>query len=175
MGNTLPLVCKKEPVKILIVGLDGVGKTTILRKLKLGNAVEIKPIVDIEINIEVIKYTAMSFIIWDIKRQHKMWRDYFNGAQALIFVVDSNDRDRLSESTNKLHQLIRERQQPNNSIILIFANKQDLPTAMSISELTQKLNLNSLSTNKWFIQSTSAISGDNLYEGIDWLYRNLDI
>jgi ADP-ribosylation factor protein 1 len=60
-----------------------------------------------------------------------------------------------------------------DALLLVFANKQDLPNAMSINELTDKLGLHSLRQRNWFIYATCATSGDGLYEGLDWLCNNL--
>ena len=56
-----------------------------------------------------------------------------------------------------------------DAVLLVFANKQDLPNAMSVKEVTERLSLNKLTNRKWFIQGCSAPSGDGLYEGLDWL------
>ena len=60
------------------------------------------------------------------------------------------------------------------SVLLVFANKQDLPNAMSINEITEKLGLNQLRNRSWYIQSTCATNGDGLYEGLDWLSSTLN-
>lgn len=59
------------------------------------------------------------------------------------------------------------------AIILVFANKQDLPNAMSAGEVTEKLGLHGIRGRQWYLQSTCATSGDGLYEGLDWLSRTL--
>merc|ERR1712046_19487 len=58
-----------------------------------------------------------------------------------------------------------------DSIVLVFANKQDLPNAMTAAEVTEKLQLHQLRNRQWYIQSACATSGDGLYEGLDWLSR----
>ena len=57
--------------------------------------------------------------------------------------------------------------------VLVFANKQDLPNAMSVAEVTDKLGLHSLQNRKWYIQATCATSGEGLFEGLDWLSANI--
>jgi len=72
-------------------------------------------------------------------------------------------------------QNIQQNNQPNqqdelrNAVLLVFANKQDLPNAMTAAEITDKLGLHSLRQRQWYIQSTCATSGEGLYEGLDWL------
>jgi ADP-ribosylation factor protein 1 len=58
-------------------------------------------------------------------------------------------------------------------MVLVLANKQDLPGAMSVAEVTDKLGLHSLNERKWFIQATCATSGEGLFEGLDWLSANI--
>ena len=60
------------------------------------------------------------------------------------------------------------------ALLLVFANKQDLPNAMSVAEVTDKLGLHALRNRKWYIQSCCATSGDGLYEGLDWLSNALN-
>ena len=60
-----------------------------------------------------------------------------------------------------------------DAILLVFANKQDLPNAMSVNDVTEKLGLNQLRNRKWYIQGCCATTGDGLYEGLDWLSKAL--
>ena len=101
-----------------------------------------------------------------------LWRHYFQNTQGLIFVVDSNDRDRISEARDELHRMLNE-DELRDAVLLVFANKQDLPNAMTAAEITDKLGLHSIRQRHWFIQSTCATSGEGLYEGLDWLATNI--
>ncbi|XP_002732341.2 ADP-ribosylation factor 5-like [Saccoglossus kowalevskii] len=92
--------------------------------------------------------------------------------QGLIFVVDSNDRERASEAQDELNKMLQE-DELRDSVLLVFANKQDLPNAMPVSEVTEKLGLNELRNKKWYIQSACATQGQGLYEGLDWLSNEL--
>ncbi|XP_077294533.1 ADP-ribosylation factor 2 [Arctopsyche grandis] len=163
----------KKQMRILMVGLDAAGKTTILYKLKLGEIVTTIP--TIGFNVETVEYKNISFTVWDVGGQDKirpLWRHYYQNTQGLIFVVDSNDRDRVIEAENELANMLKE-DELRDAVILIFANKQDLPNAMSAAELTNKLNLNNLRNRHWYIQATCATQGQGLYEGLDWLCNEL--
>lgn len=92
--------------------------------------------------------------------------------QGLIFVVDSNDRERIGEAKDELMRMLAE-DELRDAVLLIFANKQDLPNAMNAAEITDKLGLHSLRNRNWYIQATCATSGDGLYEGLDWLSNQL--
>ncbi|KAK6922191.1 Small GTPase superfamily, ARF/SAR type [Dillenia turbinata] len=197
------LFAKKE-MRILMVGLDAAGKTTILYKLKLGEIVTTIP--TIGFNVETVEYKNISFTVWDVGGQDKirpLWRHYFQNTQGLIFVVDSNDRDRIVEARDELHRMLNEFQllsvsvitriaflpqlvgraisrehvelgdELRDAVLLVFANKQDLPNAMNAAEITDKLGLHSLRQRHWYIQSTCATSGEGLYEGLDWLSNNI--
>ena len=96
-----------------------------------------------------------------------MLPDYQN-TQGVIFVVDSNDRDRVGEARDELHRMLNE-DALREANLLVLANKQDLPNAMNAAEVADKLGLHSLRQRSWYIQSACAITGDGLYEGLDWL------
>jgi ADP-ribosylation factor protein 1 len=163
----------KREMRILMVGLDAAGKTTILYKLKLGEIVTTIP--TIGFNVETVEYKNISFTVWDVGGQDKirpLWRHYFQNTQGLIFVVDSNDRDRVVEARDELHRMLNE-DELRDAVLLVFANKQDLPNAMNAAEITDKLGLHSLRQRHWYIQSTCATSGEGLYEGLDWLSSNI--
>ena len=87
-------------------------------------------------------------------------------------MVDTNDRDRAGEARDELHRMLAE-DELRDAVLLVFANKQDLPNAMNAAEITDKLGLHSLRNRNWFIQATCATSGDGLYEGLDWLAQQL--
>lgn len=177
MGLTISSVFtrlfSKKPMRILMVGLDAAGKTTILYKLKLGEIVTTIP--TIGFNVETVEYKNISFTVWDVGGQtkiRKLWRHYFANTDGIIFVVDSNDRERIVEAEQELHNMLDE-EELRNSVLLVFANKQDLPNSMSTAELTDKLKLNTMKNRKWYIQATCATQGTGLYEGLDWLSNEL--
>ncbi|KAG7390595.1 Auxin response factor 2A [Phytophthora pseudosyringae] len=199
----------KKEMRILMVGLDAAGKTTILYKLKLGEVVTTIPTIgslassppiyflsiylcpaDTSLtgsaavcascllpgfNVETVEYKNISFTVWDVGGQDKirpLWRHYYQNTQGLIFVVDSNDRDRVDAARDELHRMLNE-DELRDSVLLVFANKQDLPNAMSAAEMTDKLGLHGLRHRQWFIQACCATTGDGLYEGLDWLSATL--
>lgn len=156
--------------RIVILGLDAAGKTTILYKLNLGDVLTTIPTVGF--NVESIKYKNIEMTCWDIGGQKKirgLWYHYYHETDAVIFVVDSCDIERIPEAKEELDAIL------NNDILreaclLVYANKQDLPNAMTPSTLMEKLGLSSQYRNRqWHIQGTVATSGAGLYEGLDWL------
>lgn len=160
-------------MRILMVGLDAAGKTTILYKLKLGEVVNTIP--TIGFNVETVEYKNISFNVWDVGGQDKirlLWRHYYTNTQGLIYVVDSNDRERIEENREELHKMLAE-EELRDAVLLVFANKQDLPGALTCPEITDKLGLHTIRGRTWFIQSTCAVRGDGLYEGLDWLSKSV--
>ncbi|KAJ7138381.1 ARF/SAR [Mycena epipterygia] len=163
----------KREMRILMVGLDAAGKTTILYKLKLGEIVATIP--TIGFNVETVEYVNISFNVWDVGGQDKirpLWRHYFQNTEGIIFVVDSNDRERVSEAREELHKMLNE-EDLRDALLLIFANKQDLPNAMNAVEITDSLGLHGLRQRNWYIQAACTTSGDGLYEGLEWLSANI--
>ncbi len=113
--------------------------------------------------------------MWDVGGQQKLralWRHYFQGSDALIWVVDSADRERIAEAAEELQSLARE-ELLSDAIFLVLANKQDLPNAMPTQELASALGLTQMQNRNWYIQSTVASSGQGLDEGLSWLAKNI--
>ena len=147
MGGMFSAIWKKmfskKEIRILMVGLDAAGKTTILYKLKLGEVVTTIP--TIGFNVETVEYNNIFFNVWDIGGQDKirpLWRHYYQNIQWIIFVVDSSDKERIDESIslqnnvkNELHQLLSN-DDIKDVVLLVLANKQDLPHVLSINEIT---------------------------------------
>merc|ERR1712194_549077 len=134
----------KQEKRILMVGLDAAGKTTILYKFKLGEVVTTIPTVGF--NVETVEYKNLNFTVWDVGGQDKirpLWRYYYQGTNALIYVVDSNDRDRTEDAREELMKMLDE-DEMRDAVLLVFANKQDLPNAMTAAEVTEKLGLHNL-------------------------------
>merc|ERR1712137_1280932 len=137
---------------------------------KLGEIVTTIP--TIGFNVETVEYKNISFTVWDVGGEDKirpLWRHYCQNTTHVVFVVDSNDRDRVGEAREELLKMLQE-EELREVVLLVFANKQDLPNAMDPAEVAAKLGLTNLpETRTWHIQPSCATSGDGLYEGIDWL------
>ena len=169
-------------MRMLMLGLDAAGKTTILYKLKLGE-VQTNTLPTIGFNVETVEYKNINMTVWDVGGQDKirpLWRHYFHNTQGIIFVVDSNDRARLDDredyqdsAKEELHKLLQD-DELRDAALLVFANKQDLPEAMSVDEIATRLGLDRLPrTRKWHVEGTNAMSGEGLFRGLDWLSATL--
>jgi len=160
-------------MRILMLGLDAAGKTTILYKLKLNQDVTTIPTVGF--NVESVTYKNVKFNVWDVGGQDKirpLWRHYYSGTQGLIFVVDSSDRVRMSEARSELHKIINDREM-KDALLLVFANKQDVDGHMTPEEVTSALQLNTLKECLWYVVPSVATQGTGIFEGLSWLSNNV--
>ena len=160
--------------RALLVGLDLAGKTTMLYKLKTGKVMTTIP--TIGFNIEQLAYLDVSLAMWDVgglDKVRSLWRHYYRNTEALIFVVDSTDRDRLPEAKEALHSALADVELRDCSYLLVFANKQDLPGAAATGEVAEGLGLDELRGRSWHIQACCSISGEGLHDGLNWIVENL--
>ena len=159
--------------KIIILGMQNAGKTTILYRLSLGQLVKTTP--TIGSNVEELTYNNVKFQAWDLGGQESnrsLWDVYYMSTDAIVYVIDSQDDEYFEESKAQFHKLLVH---PilKNATILIFANKQDLPGAKSINQLIQDYGFDKIKNHIWHIQSCSALKGEGLVTGIKWLSEQL--
>ncbi|XP_012158764.1 ADP-ribosylation factor 4 [Ceratitis capitata] len=172
LSNLFERLMGKEEIRILMVGLDGAGKTTTLHQMKIGPMANIIP--TIGFNVEVVEYKNLRFTVWDIGGQQRirdLWHHYFVNTVGVIFVVDVADTKRLPEAALELH-LMLERQELCNAVLLVCANKQDLPNALHTSEIEAQLALHSVK-QEWHVHGTSAKCGNGIYNGLEYLREML--
>ncbi|KAG2500345.1 hypothetical protein HYH03_001920 [Edaphochlamys debaryana] len=164
---------KEGEARILVLGLDNAGKTTILRTLSDEDITTITPTQGF--NIKSLSRDGFNLKIWDIGGQKSIrpyWRNYFDQTDALIYVIDSADRKRLDEAEFELNELLQE-EKMNGVPLLIFANKQDLVGAAPPDEIATKLDLPAIRDRPWQIQACSATQGTGLKEGMEWLMKQV--
>jgi len=155
--------------KICLVGLNNAGKTTTLFQLHLGEVVETHP--TIGSNVEEVVHKNMHFQVWDLGGQESLrsaWSTYYLNTHVVIMVVDSTDRERINLVKAELFKLLAH-EQLKAAVLLVFANKQDAKDKMSPAEIAENLNLASIRSHPWHIQPCCALSGQGLYEGLDWV------
>ncbi|RKO97086.1 hypothetical protein CXG81DRAFT_14974 [Caulochytrium protostelioides] len=179
MGNLFSRVFQRlwgnKEVRILILGLDGAGKTTILYRLQLGEVVNTIP--TIGFNVETLTYQNIKFQVWDLGGQTSIrpyWRCYYTNTDAIIYVVDSADHQRLSTSQQELHEMLEE-EEIKNAALLVLANKQDMDGAMTPAEVSEALGLATLRDRQWTIFKCSAKTGEGLTESLDWLVNAVTV
>jgi len=177
MGNALKKMFDRvfgnKEMRVVMLGLDAAGKTTILYKLHIGEVLSTVP--TIGFNVEKVQYKNVMFTVWDVGGQEKLrplWRHYFQNTDALIFVVDSQDKNRVSQAGAEFKSIIEDPLM-KNSAILVYANKQDMRGCLTTAEVCQSLGLPDLKNRHWHCQGSIAIRGEGLYEGLDWLTNTL--
>lgn len=161
-----------KEVRILILGLDGAGKTTILYRFQIGEVVTTIPTVGF--NVETVSYKNIKFQVWDLGGQTSIrpyWRCYYANTDAIIYVVDSVDKERIVNAKEELSAMLDE-EELKDAAILVLANKQDMPGALSATEVSEALGLQSLRNRTWTIYKCSAKTGDGLTDALDWLSNN---
>ena len=103
-----------------------------------------------------------------IKKYRFLWKQYYQNTDGLIFVVDSNDKDRIEDAAEELKGMLAE-EELKDFPVLVMANKQDLNGALAPDEVTKKLGMGDLKGITYFVQGTSATTGNGLKEGLDWM------
>jgi len=119
-------------------------------------------------NVETIMMKNTKFNVWDVGGQDKirpLWRHYYTGTQGLIFVIDSSDRARMTEAKVELRRIMND-DEMTNAILLVFANKQDVPGAMKWTEVEQMLELGQYKNRICKVQESVATEGEGLVDGL---------
>jgi ADP-ribosylation factor-like protein 2 len=162
---------------ILILGLDNAGKTTILKKFCGEPIDKIEP--TLGFNIKTVDHRGgYTLNLWDVGGQKSIrayWRNYFESTDGLIWVVDSADKVRLEQCREALLELLQQ-ERLAGATLLIFANKQDIDGALNSKEIAQVLELEtneSFKKRHWSIQSCSAVTGEGLVSGMDWMVEDI--
>lgn len=175
MGSKLTKLLKnvfcRKKLNICMLGLESSGKTTILYKFHLGEVLMTTP--TIGFNIEVIKYKQYNLSIFDIcgdMRHRTFWATYYKGADGLIYVIDSANKDNIEIAKEELYKVLGH-ESIKNVPILVLANKQDLIGAMSSLEVLEKMMLYKIRDRAWHLEETCALSGEGLEQGLNRLIQ----
>ena len=156
MGN----IIRKKEDKISMIGLENSGKTSLLYKLKFNEKVTLLPTIvgdcTIGFNVEMVTFQGITFTLWDICGQLKMrkanWPLYLEKSKALVFVLDSCDKDKFHEAKSEIFYLMKS-ENWRHLPMLILANKQDKPNAATKEEIYKCLDLhNILCNHTWHLQ-----------------------
>ncbi|KAF9583199.1 ADP-ribosylation factor-like protein 2 [Lunasporangiospora selenospora] len=164
---------KEKEIRLLMLGLDNAGKTTILKRINGEDIDTIAP--TLGFNIKTLEHRGYKMNIWDVGGQKSIrtyWRNYFEQTDGLVWVVDSADRLRLDDCKKELHELLQE-ERLSGASLLVFANKQDLPGALTDVQIREALELDKIVTHHWAIQACSAKTGAHLLKGIDWVVGDI--
>ncbi|VVC92306.1 unnamed protein product [Leptidea sinapis] len=164
---------KEKEMRILMLGLDNAGKTTILKRFNGEPIDTISP--TLGFNIKTLEHKGFKLNIWDVGGQKSLrsyWKNYFESTDGVVWVVDSADWRRLGDCAKELHTLLRE-ERLAGATLLVFANKSDLPGALTVEEIKEALDLDNIKSHHWRIVPSSAVTGENLLDGVDWMLDDI--
>jgi len=163
----------KQEMELTLVGLQGSGKTTLVNVISYGGFVE-DTIPTIGFNMKKVTKGNVTIKLWDIGGQPRfrgMWERYCRGVNAIVYVVDSADREKFEQSKQALLDLINK--PPLAKIpLLVLANKNDLPTSASADEIIEVLDLKSIQGREVCCYSISAKNSVNIDITLDWLIKH---
>lgn len=174
MGNT-----NKKQTKCLVVGIDNSGKSTLINSLKPQYERNNDLYATVGFQVEKFKYNKHNFVMFDMSGQNKyrnLWTHYVSEIVGIVFVVDSCDTMRICIVKDELDQLLQQAGIAKNLKIpvLFYANKQDLPKALTAAQLSELLELSSACKGRqWTIVPSNALNGTGVDEGINWLTQHL--
>uniref|UniRef100_A0A7S2ZXC9 Uncharacterized protein n=2 Tax=Rhodosorus marinus TaxID=101924 RepID=A0A7S2ZXC9_9RHOD len=163
---------------LLMIGLDGAGSTTILYRLVLNKCIDTIP--TLGVNQESLSFGGIDYDIWDMGGLDKMrplWKQYSRATDAYIFVLDAADQERAILAADELESFFDDIDLKSHEIpgdpLLVYANKKDLPDAMTTSEIENMLKLPELPVSNYKIVPCCGKTGENLREGLEWLTDEL--
>ena len=164
---------KEHQVRILTLGLDNSGKTTIIKSFLSQDPTSTSPTLGFTIN--TLKYKSNTINFWDIGGQttiRSYWRNYFEETDGVIWVVDSSDKLRLKDCKDELHNLLKQ-EKLAGATLLVFCNKQDINGALNVEEIKNVLELDNITTRHWIIMPCCGLNGNGLENGLEWLMDDI--
>ncbi|CAI5531549.1 unnamed protein product [Closterium sp. Naga37s-1] len=168
----LDLLAAEVTMQQLRAGERCASPSRIQSRVKLNHAPPGAPLpVGFLINLNLPSTRSVAGRRGGLDNSKPYWRCYYPNTQAVIYVVDSTDVDRIGTSKEEFHAILDE-EELKEAVVLVYANKQDLPGAMSEVQVSDALGLHKIKSRPWAIYKTSAVKGDGLFEGLDWLTIN---
>ncbi len=174
------LAKKQRTVKVTWIGLDHAGKTTIVKHISHG-IFDDRTVRTLGMNVDEFESEgpggSVKFVCWDIGGQvtfrDALWTSYMSGSMGVIYVVDSAAHHRFDEAKQELWRFVIDNKAVKEIPILVLANKQDLEGAASAGHVARALDLHKVTTHSYAIFPTSAKSGFNLEEALEWLRQRI--
>ena len=167
----------KTEAKLVVVGLDNSGKSTLVNHLKPRRQASYEVVPTVGFAAESFDHGRLRFSVMDMSgasTYRSLWETFYRGVDGIIFVVDSSDKIRMCVAKDELdamlaHADVRHSRAP----VLVFANKSDLPGALEPSDVSLLLGLPAVHELAWQIQASNALSGEGVDEGVAWLAQQL--
>ena len=163
----------KQEMELSLVGLQNSGKTTLVGVIASGDFTE-DMIPTVGFNMRKVQKGKVTIKLWDLGGQPRfrsMWERYCRGVNAIVYVVDSADADSIAVSKTELHELLA-KPALEGIPVLVLGNKNDLPDAVSVDELIDRLNLRSVTNRELCCYSISAKRAVNIDMTLDWLIKH---
>ncbi|XP_010880344.2 ADP-ribosylation factor-like 8Bb [Esox lucius] len=163
----------KEEMELTLVGLQYSGKTTFVNVIASGQFSE-DMIPTVGFNMRKVTKGNVTIKIWDIGGQPRfrsMWERYCRGVNAIVYMVDAADREKVEASRNELHNLL-DKPQLQGIPVLVLGNKRDLQCALDEKQLIEKLNLSAIQDREICCYSVSCKEKDNIDITLQWLIEH---
>ncbi|XP_014244935.1 ADP-ribosylation factor-like protein 6 [Cimex lectularius] len=168
---------KKKSVKVIMIGLNNSGKSTIVSLLKSDGDKSSEIVPTIGLNVEHFKYQHVFFTTFDMSGQGRyryLWERYYKDCDGIIFVIDSSDRLRLAVAKEELYLLLQHPDIAARKVpILFLANKMDVREALSSVKIAAAFGLEQIKDKPWHIFATNALTGEGLQGGVEWFTEQL--
>jgi len=161
--------------RILILGLDGAGKTSFLNRVKEPKK-EIAAEPTESYTVNDVKFKSVKFNVWDVSGKssvRSLWASYYKqgGIDAIIWVVDAADKDRLEEGKKVLQAQMRD-PELTGKMLFVVANKSDVAGALSADEVEKALKLNQYEDKRAYkCVAVSAKTGEGVKDAMALLAK----
>jgi len=162
---------RKSKVRVICVGLDNSGKSTVINYLKPKKSTAAEVVPTVGFSVEEFAKGNLGFTVFDMSgqgRYRNLWEHYYKDCSGIIFTVDSCDKIRMCVAKDELLTLLNHADLRNVPIVF-FANKMDLPTSLTPVECVQQLELDQITDKPWHIAASNALTGEGVDDGISWL------
>ncbi|KAF9908073.1 ADP-ribosylation factor-like protein 8B [Lobosporangium transversale] len=162
----------KTEMELTLVGLQNSGKTTLVNVIASGQFSE-DMIPTVGFNMRKVTKGNVTMKLWDIGGQPRfrsMWERYCRGVNAIVFVLDSADHDKLDAARTELRNLL-DKPQLATIPVLVLGNKNDLPGALSVEQIIEAMNLKHIASREVSCYSISAKNQVNIDVTLQWLIK----
>lgn len=164
---------RQREMRLLILGLDNAGKTTVLKRFNGEDISEVSPTLGFQ--IKTLHFAGYALSVWDVGGQSSIrayWRNFFEQTDGLVWVVDSTDAGRLAACREELHALLKQ-ERLSGAPLLVLYNKADVEGAWPLERVRDFLGLQEIRGRQWALLPSSALTGSGLLQGMRWLVNSV--
>ncbi|XP_073296326.1 ADP-ribosylation factor-like protein 8a [Primulina huaijiensis] len=171
--NWLRSLFFKQEMELSLIGLQNAGKTSLVNVVATGGYSE-DMIPTVGFNMRKVVKGNVTMKLWDLGGQPRfrsMWERYCRAVSAIVYVVDAADQDNINISKRELHDLLS-KQSLSGIPLLVVGNKIDKPQVLSKQELTDQMDLKSLTGREVCCYMISCKNSTNIDQVLDWLVKH---